>query len=502
MYCFGGSTWSFQAGTDSDHAMNDLFYLDVAESFTVSSSGSAWVQANNTGSVVPESNFMFAMTSIPATNTIYINGGTGPMDNTLLVNPSIAYDAKEESWTVMSGNSGLQTYLHSVVADSNGKIYAWGGVSDAGNGYTGEEYPRNMRVLDFNATVMLPNTFEARLYHVGVLGNDGVTIFYFGGKTEVQYTADNGTTLYQESDALFSEILTYNTQTSLWATREATGDIPTPRVLHAAALKPKTNEIVLYGGAHTNITLGVVPDFCVVLDTTTMTWTNQNLSTSAGAGARFGHSAVFPEDSTMLFIMFGIDSNVYERTDFQVLDTETWQWVDSYVGPGRKEDGSSDGSTDQPGDGNPSGGSLSKGAIAGIAVGVVAAVVIGCGALFFFLRRRGIIGRKGYEKNNMGGEYGVNRDPPFLVDVSDHSGAPGSPPPRYEQAPIAFREHDKLSPTSPGGHQRSSSFSSTGDPSTEAGSSGGRQSFGSKPDAYTDSVPRMTLQPMKPDGGN
>ena len=83
---------------------------------------------------------------------------------------------------------------------------------------------------------MLPNIFETRIYHVSVLGNDGKTIYFLGGVNEVQTTNDNGTTAYQEVDALFSEVLTFNTETSLWSTRDASGDIPTPRVLHAAAL--------------------------------------------------------------------------------------------------------------------------------------------------------------------------------------------------------------------------------------------------------------------------
>ena len=89
--------------------MNDLFYLDVAEDLTISSSGSAWVTANNTGSLDPETNFMFALTSIPTEDIIYINGGVGSMNDSLLINPSIAYNAKTESWNAMSGNSGLQT---------------------------------------------------------------------------------------------------------------------------------------------------------------------------------------------------------------------------------------------------------------------------------------------------------------------------------------------------------------------------------------------------------
>ena len=83
---------------------------------------------------------------------------------------------------------------------------------------------------------------------------------------------------------------------------------------------------------------------------------------------------MFPANSSMLFVMFGIDSNVYERTDFQVLDTNKWQWIDSYVGPGRIDEESSDGLPQNPSDSEPSGGSLTAGSIAGVVVGCVAGV--------------------------------------------------------------------------------------------------------------------------------
>ncbi|KAI8150093.1 hypothetical protein BJV82DRAFT_652310 [Fennellomyces sp. T-0311] len=506
IYCFGGSTWSFSTGVDASHSLNDFIYLDVAESFTVSSSSSAWVEANVNGTLRAEANFMFALTSIPGNDTIIINGGVGAQNGNLLVYPTIAYNARAETWTSVSGSGGLQTYMHSMTATEDGMVYVWGGVSDAATGYVGQEYPRNMRVLDYNAnqwsTVMLPNMYPSRLYQQSVLGNDQATIYFLGGNIERQYTDDNGTTQYEAQDALFSEILTFNIRTALWSTRNATGDyIPTPRVLHSAAPKPNSNEIVVYGGTYTNISLGAVPDFCAVLDTTSMTWRNINLSTSAGAGARFGHSAVFPEGSSKMFILFGIDSNVHERTDFQVLDTDTWTWIDNYVGPGRKDDGSGD---QGPHGDSGGGGGVSGGTIAGIVVGVVAGVAIIAGVFFFFLRRR---------RNDRSNTHTREKDghPQFLVDVSDHG--PSSPPPRYDDqtAPAIFQHHS-LTP-SPAGHQRTSSASSNNAQLTGAGysatssdrvSSEGRRSFGlesGKPDAHDGAI-RLTMQPVKPDGGN
>ena len=119
----------------------------------------------------------------------------------------------------------------------------------------------------------------------------------------------------------------------------------------------------------------------------------------------------------------------------------------------------------------------------------------------------------------MGAEKGDDLSPPFLVDVRDHGG-PRSPPPLYaeEQVSSVFQQQNTLSPSHTQGNQRSSMYSSTCEPTLDTGysagstsearlSSEGRTSFGiesysTKPDTTTNDIPRMTLKPMKPDGGS
>ena len=91
--------------------LDDLVYLDVAESFAVSSSTSAWVEAGVNSSLRAEANFFFAMTSIPGNDTFIINGGVGSMNESLLVNPTIVYNARTETWTSVSASGGLQTLV-------------------------------------------------------------------------------------------------------------------------------------------------------------------------------------------------------------------------------------------------------------------------------------------------------------------------------------------------------------------------------------------------------
>ena len=119
----------------------------------------------------------------------------------------------------------------------------------------------------------------------------------------------------------------------------------------------------------------------------------------------------------------------------------------------------------------------------------------------------------------MGVEKGNDLSPPFLVDVSDHGG-PRSPPPLYaeEQVSSVFQQQNALSPSHIQGHQRSSMYPSTGEPTPETGYSAGSasetrlssegrtsfciESYSTKPDTTSNDVPRMALKPVKPDGGS
>ena len=72
-----------------------------------------------------------------------------------------------------------------------------------------------------------------------------------------------------------------------------------------------------------------------------------------------------------MFILFGVDVSLHERIDFQVLDTDSWTWIENYIGPGRNNN---DITNQSPPDNSRSGDGLSGGTIAGVAVGAIAGV--------------------------------------------------------------------------------------------------------------------------------
>ncbi|KAI9245336.1 hypothetical protein BDA99DRAFT_528094 [Phascolomyces articulosus] len=388
IYCYGGVDRA-DAGIQADRlmTMDDFYYLDISGNFAVSNASSAWVEINAEGGLQPEPNAFYSMGKISENNTIVISGGLGRNDRTLLVNPTIAYNVITNTWFTMSGNSGNQVYAAANAQESNNSLYIWGGVSDAATGYGFQDYEPDMRILDLIADqwrrVDLYARIPTRVYHTSTLGNDQRSIYFIGGQAQTYVTAENGTSYYEKTLAPMNSILVFDTSTSMWATRNTTGITPSSRLWHTAELKPNTNEIVVYGGA-IMLPNSTEPaeDFCYVLDTTSMSWTIINLNKDEGAGIRSDHSAVFLEDSTLMFIMFGMNENADGRADVQVLNTDSWQWVQNYEGPGPLPNDNQDES------GSGSSG-LSGGAIAGIVIGVVATIVIIVGALFFIrLQRR------------------------------------------------------------------------------------------------------------------
>ncbi|KAI9491422.1 hypothetical protein BDB00DRAFT_832904 [Zychaea mexicana] len=506
IYCYGGSHVTFSA-TNTFDSSGDFYALDVAESFTVSSSNSAWVEVQVNGTVRPENNTMFGMVALPQQDAIVLTGGAGSVySNQSISNPTIAYNIESNEWQTLSSNAGLQSYAAGTAADASGRIYVFGGISDEATGELEMTDTRNMRIFNYESNqwsiVGLPDQFHSYAWHEGVMGNDGRTIYYMGGEIQGYFTLNNGSQVYGASDNTFDEIMTYNTETSSWATLNATGErIPTTRMWHTAALKPNSDDIVLYGGRTTG-DLNVTADFCYVLNTVSMAWRQIDLSSSAGAGPRFGHSVAFPGNSTMMFVMFGVDANLHQRTDFQILDTDSWQWIDNYTGPGRSN--STEDQSDTSGDNGADGGA-SAGTIAGAVVGALAGVAIITGALFFFIRRRRRQQRQGanatrqVDEKNMGGSakppasYNYS-NPNSSYTIQQQQQASVSPPQHYSQYAPAVPVTATMSSTSSGTFPPTTNQGAT----TTTSSQGQIASSNNPQDAYY--TPHLRLQPVKPDG--
>ncbi|KAF7724782.1 hypothetical protein EC973_000738 [Apophysomyces ossiformis] len=228
---------------------------------------------------------------------------------------------------------------------------------------------------------------------------DQKKIYYIGGidATPNPNKGPNGTDPYLVHPALMSQILTFDTSTASWSVANAYGDIPSGRVYHTAVQLPTSDAILLYGGAQyaklvqSTQALGnpttTVDDFCYLLNLTTMTWKKiTDLGTLAGAGPRFGHSAVVHGNRSM-FVFFGTDNQGNERGDFHVMDLQKLRWVPMYSANDQYLDPPANASTATPEVPTINSG-LSGGAIAGIIVGAVVGMIAIAVAVFLWIRRK------------------------------------------------------------------------------------------------------------------
>ncbi|KAI7853785.1 hypothetical protein BDC45DRAFT_606267 [Circinella umbellata] len=375
LYYFGG-----RPDNKKDSAtIQDLIYLDISESFNVSAAQSAWQGVQVTGSLRAEPNYGYGMGVIPEEHSIMIYGGSGAnIAGKLLDNTVMLYNATSNRWQTLPEPQTSLVQVHAASCSRGGndhKAYVFGGRSSAKD--VNPPFTRELNIYDFTTSMwdkgpQLPENMRVRYRTPTTLV--GKDLYYIGGST-ADYNQTNIIT--QDIMIPMTEILIYHIEDMAWEIKEATGvdSIPRPRISHTIAAKPNSQDIVLYGGKTLLNDITPIPgDVCYTLDTSSMIWKKQEIG-GQGQGALYGHSAVFADDSPLLFVMFGVNSAGAVQNGFGVLDTEVWMWVDQYTSLYSSQDDSS-----------VSSGSLSSGAIAGIVVGCVAGVSII--AAFCFVQRR------------------------------------------------------------------------------------------------------------------
>ncbi|KAI9499105.1 hypothetical protein BDB00DRAFT_795437 [Zychaea mexicana] len=409
IFCYGGATRAAD-GTTTALNSNLFYYLDLSEEKSVTDLRGSWT-AFSGGNVGP--NYYFAITALPTGNSFVIDGGRGAGTDGLTTQAiTVLFNATGQgSWStdIPSGGHPLVD-SHTAVSDADNNVYLIGGRSSAFySNITGPmQFPTQMAIFrppetwsSTPATLRSTST-QTRLHHKAVMGRDGHTIYYVGGVYPAQ-AAEQGSAYYY-GHVPMNDILIYDTSSSTWSTRNATGLLPTPRMDHTLTMKPSTGELIVYGGTQLDSSQPI-GDFFYILDTQDMTWSNQSLTAADGAngaGARFGHEAVLVNNSS-LYIIFGANQQGSTPGLF-LLDIESYQWqvtspavhVDSSDGGPNGGIGNGDGDLSS-GDGG--GDSDNIGTIVGAVVGSVAGIGIIGAALFFFRRRRS-------SKNNHDGNLG------------------------------------------------------------------------------------------------
>ncbi|KAI8063835.1 hypothetical protein BC940DRAFT_306964 [Gongronella butleri] len=411
IYCYGGG--QYVAGASSfNHALSDHLMMPLTADFKVANAQSNWTNVPAPKNYITEPNYAFAMTAVSKTQYV-IQGGAGYNDGkTMLKNKTVLYDAPSNTWQAIA-TAFNQTMGSSLNVDQNNNTYLFGGewiytYSDSDNFMT-----MNLGSLQWISTAPT-NSITFLQDHASDIDAQGI-IYYVGGKTS------------STDFATMTSITTYNTVNNQWGSIPISGTVPSIRNLHTFTYMPKANKFVLFGGKQ-----GLaenpksITDICYTFDPVSKAYTAQNVPT-LGSGSRYGHAAVYYMDM-YLFIIFGADGSQPNLNSFAILDTTSWNWVDTYSASGNPtlisngNGGSSgNGNSGNSGSSNDSSsGGIGSGAIAGIVIAVVAVGAIAGGA-FFFIRRRNNQRQQKHHSQSSQNQFTMDPTPPnYFTSETQH----------------------------------------------------------------------------------
>ncbi|KAI8071729.1 hypothetical protein BC940DRAFT_360950 [Gongronella butleri] len=301
--------------------------------------------------------------------------------------PVITYNSQSNAWAGFSAlpSEWNGTYpMSTPVLDFDGKMWVYGGFfTDAFLGG-----PPDIQLFDYVANTWssinaVPPGNRTRRAHTASLSNDGSTIYIIGGKSMYP-----GQPL--EHDLDMTEVWMFMTTNAQWITINASSDKPiVNRQFHTAVMGKRTRLIFIYGGwmakpppdaAYYPIINGT--DVALMYDYSAHRFYTPVIQGSNSPGPRMYHASVLYTDgrtnSSFVSILFGLDENfeLQSSTYFlNVTNPSNLTWVANTSHPGDFPAGGIDSSSSSS---TSSGGSLSTGAIAGIAVGAAALAIVGC----------------------------------------------------------------------------------------------------------------------------
>ncbi|KAI7858839.1 hypothetical protein BDC45DRAFT_284724 [Circinella umbellata] len=385
IYCYGG-TQNGAVLTD-----NYFYSLDTSEDMNLDEIKSSWkpvnIPASSSGQqevvVDPGPNTDFAIASLPNLNLFIVDGGSESKEYR-----TFTFNVSTNTWKYLDNIEDRDnTTGNCAVADSEDWVYFTGGITGQINvnitNPGSSLFSRQITTLDPVSGVWSmysegwPQSAPARANAVGVLGQDGRTVYYIGGRTNILNEL-----------ASMNDIAIHDIRNDAWimGNTSSSSFIPPSRIKHSATLNPNTGEILVYGGDDYNSASNtqIRNDYIYVLDPETMTWKNRTLSNASGVNGPTqplsGHQALFVGNNTLV-IMFGANTAGEASNDIYLLDVETYTWVDHISGsnPGKNGHNNND---------DEENASLSAGVIAGAVVSSVVGAIILVGVIVIIIIKR------------------------------------------------------------------------------------------------------------------
>ncbi|KAI8885922.1 hypothetical protein K501DRAFT_310716 [Backusella circina FSU 941] len=425
IYCYSGGYLEV-GDAQVNSASNDLYYLDLTsdEKLVIDEISDRWTETPQPDNFILEPSIAGSSAAISETSFV-VDGGYYIGGNSH--NKTIVYDAKSSSWSAISfANRGIPDRVYggtAVYVPNQNVVVYWGGLSG--------KYPGNLvnstTILNISQGFtwsicpgVLPNGTFTRYGHTATLINDGKSIIYIGGRLRTQDSNKNGTTVAPYQIIPMEDLLMYSTIDGSWTLNHTNADTISERYLHTATLLPKSDRILIYGGATDDGDESKpthVLDYLLVLDLKGLTYERiSEHSKSLGAGPRFGHSAIL--SNSTLFILFGFDDKKMLTSDTHFLSVAGssnsqigWLKTFQLIEPTKADE-------------------LSLGAIIGISIGSVVvflAIVTLCLIVFVKWRKekdrkKELQNEKKRERQSWVGNYSPNEYvEPIFTPVSDMS---------------------------------------------------------------------------------
>ncbi|KAI7888451.1 uncharacterized protein EV154DRAFT_604764 [Mucor mucedo] len=337
IYCYSGGYASL-GDIIVKRALNEHHYIDLQQTLTLDETSARWI------SIPDDPNFMnepaLAGTATSISDSSYMVDG-GYNETPYVKNISRLFDTKANTWSSISNDgrnlSNNAIYMGTAVKVPNkGRIYYWGGLSGQ---YPG--YPVNTTtVLSITSPMFkwsvcpsqLPLGTFTRFGHTATLDNDGVSIFYLGGR--IRTTATLTDNLIPYNIIPMTKILLYNTVDATWISKDSpSAPTMSSRYMHSANLLPYSGKILIYGGATDDGNEkhpSAVSDYLYLFDPKTLEYTRmEEYEQTQGAGPRFGHSAILCNDT--LFVLFGVNQKGLITNDVYFLSLSgSATWLKSY----------------------------------------------------------------------------------------------------------------------------------------------------------------------------
>lgn len=318
LVCYGGQL-------ENNLPTNSMYSLNLAQPWNTSDP--AWSLLETSDANIPLS--YFAATILTQSHQLFLDGGILPPDRQVS-SSSLVYDTLQNEWMVpaLKGPSLTRRKQHTAVSDDQGRIWLWGGLSDASTHANNITYYNELTVIySQNWSVTTPeveNNPPPRIDHTATMILNKYILF-IGGVVYSHDVTDPAGQLTLNPVSMSSLVL-FDIPNMKWVNITAGGNIPAPRRGHSAVLSNDNKSVIIFGGGTPDGGQAQLNDV-FILELETMRWTAPAIKGVPPKPRKY-HKAYLIGD--LLLVAFGLAGDNKGFDDINILSTSTWSWTSQY----------------------------------------------------------------------------------------------------------------------------------------------------------------------------